>query len=333
MRIRFLQSLHLLPAVFAAACAGPGVRPSPPEKRLVLTSFQPLYSLASAVAEGSPALEVVNLAPRALGPHDFDPADPAHAARCRDLVRRADAVATLRGLPLAPAFDRLYPWCRAENIRIVEIDPSVAWDPATPKLPLIENPRDTAHALRNPSSPVPRPPSLPTNAAVPNPHIWLSLTHAARLVEGIARDFAALDPDRAPLYRANAERRRASLRGLKAEFEGKFAAVDRPAVAALTEGFPYLTAEFGIEVADYILEPADAAEVGARVRAAGVKAVIAEEPPTPEVARAVEAAGAKVVVLSTIETGWGTGDALERDGYFRAMRENLERLLGAMQAG
>lgn len=325
-----MRSARLVAVLLSlAACAGPGPErgPSapaaaPPSRRLILTTFQPLYSFSVKVVEGSPCLDVVNLAPRGQGPHDFHIEEPEHAARCRDFVHRAEAVVTLRSLPLAPASERVYAWCRRENVRIVEIDPAVCWDPGAPRLPLIPDPEDTARARERGGA---------RGGVLPNPHVWLSLSHAVRLVERIAVDAAALDPDHAALYRENAARFEKALRGLKAEYERKLAGVDSPAVAALTEGFPYLTADFGIDVVDYILKPKGPEEVAARVRAAGVKVVLAEEPPAPEVARAVAAAGARVVVLTTIEEGWGTGDALDPDGYLNAMRANLEALLQALR--
>lgn len=283
--------------------------------RLVLTTFQPLYSFAVKVAAGSGGIEVVNLAPRELGPHDFDLDDPAHAARSKALVRRADAVVTLRSLALAEHFDQLYPWCRRENVRIVEIDPAVTWSRNTPRLPLVANPEDSARAKGGETP--------------PNPHIWLSLGHSVRLVEAIADDFSALDPERAALYRKNAAAYQNELRRLKAEVEGRFARVENLSVVSLTEGFPYLTADFAIDVADYILEAENPEEVERRVRASGAKIVIAESIPEREVVRAVRRAGGLVVVLTTIEEGWGKGETLDPDGYLEAMRDNLGALANA----
>lgn len=327
-----------------AACSGSGPQraiprtgAAPAPKRLILTTFQPLYSFAAAVVAGSPCLDVANLAPRGQGPHDFHIEEPAHAARCRDLVRRADAVVTLRSLPLAPEAERVYAWCRRENVRIVEIDPAVRWEPGAPRLPLIPDPEDTARmwerasARDHPADRGQKPPSTPGSASLPNPHVWLSLTHAVRLIERIAEDAAALDPDHADLYRSNARTFQKSLRNLKAEYDRKFAGVESLAVDALTDGFPYLTADFGIDVVDYILKPKGPEEVAARVRAAGVKLVLAEEPPVAEVAQAVASTNARVVVLSTIEEGWGEGDAMDPDGYLKAMRSNLETLYEALR--
>jgi ABC-type Zn uptake system ZnuABC Zn-binding protein ZnuA len=315
-RMRSL-SLSIL-ALLAASCASSRPESPAPRPRLVLTTFQPTYSFASWVAAGSTVYEVANLAPPAQGPHEFVIDAPACAGRCRELLKRADAVVTLRGLPVAPAFARVYPWCRREKIGIVEIDPSVTWDAETPKLALIPNPEDSAKAV---------PAGLSEGARNPNPHVWLSLSHAGRMVEAIARDLISLDPANAALYRGNADRAEQKLRLLKAEFEGKL--VDAPPVAALTEGFPYLCSDFGIDVADYILEPRGPAQVTARIKAAGVRVVLAEEPPEKAIQDAVAAAGARVVVLTTLEQGWM--GKLEPDGYLEGMRSNLCQLVEAFR--
>lgn len=304
-------------ATALGSCSTPPEGPAGSQTRLVLTTFQPTFSFASAVLKGSTALEAVNLAPPNLGPHEFVIDDPAHRERCRGLVRRADAVVTLRSLPVAPAFGRVYPWCRRENVRIVEIDPSVTWDGSAPKLALIPNPEDSAKGG-----------SAGAGEPAPNPHVWLSLTHAGRLVEALALDVIALDPARTSLYRANADSFERELRRLKSEFERLL--IDASPVAALTEGFPYLCADFGIDVADYLLEPRGPADITARIKAARVKVVLAEDPPLKEVADAVAAAGARVVVLTTLEEGWE--GRLESDGYLKGMRSNLSKLVEAFRA-
>ena len=86
-------------ALGCSASGGPGSA----TKAVILTTFQPLYSFTSKVVQGSPALEVVNLAPRKMGPHEFNLDDPSQGERCRALVRRATALVTLRSLPVARA--------------------------------------------------------------------------------------------------------------------------------------------------------------------------------------------------------------------------------------
>jgi ABC-type Zn uptake system ZnuABC Zn-binding protein ZnuA len=300
-----------------AGCSAVGAGGTGAQGGLVLTTFQPTYSFAWHVAEGSPTLRVVNLAPPSKGPHEFSLDDAETGAGCRDLVRRAAAVVSLRSLPVAPAMDRVYPWCRNENIRIVEIDPAVTWDPGRPRLPLVADPEDS---------------QLPVKAGEgerpPNPHVWLSLSHAVRMVDRIAEDFARLDPDHAELYGRNAERYQKALRALKAEFDARLSGADP--VAALTEAFPYLTADFGISVADYLLAEMTPEQAAARIRRAGVRVVLAEEAPEPALERAVKDAGARIVVLRTLETGFGEGEALDPAGYLKGMRANLEKLAQAV---
>jgi ABC-type Zn uptake system ZnuABC Zn-binding protein ZnuA len=309
--------------IASASCSGPQATSGAKSPGVILTTFQPLYSFTSKVVEGSPCLKVVNLAPRNLGPHEFNLEDPVHGDKCREAARGAVAVVTLRSLPVAPAFDRIYPWCRRENIRIVEIDPSVSWDSSVPKLALLEDPEDTASSAGRINS---------VEVTNPNPHVWLSLSHAIKLIEGIERDIAALDPDHAALCRRNADSFQKELRTLKADVERKLAAADRLSVVTLTEGFPYLTSDLGIQVVDYILSPKDAAQVTARIKASGARVVLAEEAPDAATVQAIAAAGARVVVLSTLEEGWGEGDRLDSDGYLKGMKDNLRKLVEALLA-
>jgi ABC-type Zn uptake system ZnuABC Zn-binding protein ZnuA len=310
-------------ALALASCSAAPTAPESKSPGVILTTFQPLYSFASKVVEGSPCLKVVNLAPRSLGPHEFNLEDPAQGGKCREAVRGALAVVTLRSLPVAPAFDRIYPWCRKENIRIVEIDPAVSWDSSIPRLPLLEDPEDTAASAGR---------IAPLEVTNPNPHVWLSLSHAIRLVEGIVRDVCALDPDHAALYRRNADSYQKELRSLKAEYERKLADVDRLSLVTLTEGFPYLTSDLGIQVVDYILSPKDAAQLSARLKASGAHVVLAEETPDAPTTQAITAAAGRLVVLSTLEEGWGEGDRIDPDGYLKGMKENLKKLAEALHA-
>lgn len=286
--------------------------------RLVLTSFQPLYSLAWEVARGSPGLRVENLAPPDLGPHDFDVTDPALARR----YRAATALVTLRRLHLAASFDQLYPAGRRHNIYLVELDPLQTWTPGASAMRFLPNPRD---GRRHPG------------AAPPgdgwNPHVWLSLSHAARMGESLAGDFAALDPGQADRYRGNAASLARRLLGLRDRTLARLAPLEAPELVSLTEGFPYLTADLDLPVLDYVLAPADATEVEQRVRAAGVRVVLAEQPPAADVLRAVARAGARLVVLDTIERGTaGRAGGLDPRGYELAMRRNLDRLYRALAA-
>ena len=280
----------------------------------VVATFLPLYAFAAAVAEGSGKIGVTRLAPPEVGPHEYDPERAPYRAPFVEEMRRARAIVTLRTLSLAPRFDRLYPLARRENIYIVEIDPAASWLPDVPRLPLMAEPVDSRHGAA---------------AEGVNPHIWLSLSHAALLVDRIGRDFAALDREDAGRYRRNAARYRRMLWKLRAAYAAKFARLDPPVIVSLTEGFPYLTADLGLEIADYILAPRSVEEIGERIEAAGAGVVLAEAPPAGAVRREIEARGARLLLLDTLEKGGTAAPDMGEDPYLSGMRRNLDALYAA----
>lgn len=298
------RALAALALAFALALAGPAAASRP----VVLATFQPLYSLAATIVGASRGLEVVCPAPPDEGPHEFDPTEPHHAARLDGLARRAAAIVTLRSLPLAPRFDRLYAWARARRIRVVELDPAWDWGRAAPAFPLL---------------------TLP-GAPGPNPHVWLAPSLGAELARRLGEDLAALDPRRAGGYRARAEATARRLLELRTRALRALAGVARVEVVALTEGFPYLAADLGVRVVDYLLAEHDPERVAARVRDADVRVVLAEDEPEPAVRRAIEGVGARVLVLHTLEHGFGHGDTVPVDGYERGLAADLDALVEAL---
>ncbi|RME53792.1 MAG: zinc ABC transporter substrate-binding protein [Deltaproteobacteria bacterium] len=306
--------------VFAALLAltgqgGPKGTIEPGEEIEILTTFQPLFSFATAVAAGSPRIRVTNLAPPGVGPHEYDPRAEAFHPAFAEAVRGAAAIVTLRTVSLSPLFDLLYPLARREKIYIVEIDPAARWTPEEPRLPFLRNPVDSRHGE-------------PTE--VINPHLWLSLSIAAILVERMGEEFAALDPGNGARYRENAARYAGRLRKLRALYAVKFSELDLPPIVALTEAFPYLTTDFDLAVTDYILSPRSPQEVGERIEQARARIVLAESPPPEEVRRIVAAQGARLCILDTLEKGRGTGNDLDPAGYLEGMTENLEKLYRAI---
>ncbi len=311
----------LLSLLLAGGCADTQLSaPSPPRSIRILTSFQPLFSFTSAVCRESKTISVSNLAPRELGPHDYDPTSAESYDAFSKAVRTADAIVTLRSLRLAHHFDRLYPLARSLNIRLVEIDPCVNRGAEAPGILLMPDPASarTGQSRSN------------RGLDAPNPHVWLSLSHAAILVENLTSDLISLDLAGAALYRANAQVYKKALLSLKTEYELKFAALETAEILSLSDAFPYLTTEMGIRVVEYVLDGNDPVAVFGRVKATGVRVVLAETSPADTVKTALRTLGARIVVLSTLERGWGTGPRLDPSGYLKSMRKNLELLHRAL---
>ncbi|MBI2571091.1 MAG: zinc ABC transporter substrate-binding protein [Candidatus Schekmanbacteria bacterium] len=316
------RRLGLIVALLVVSSAAPGLALAGARREIVLTTFQPLYSMAWNVARDAPGVEVRNLAPRALGPHDYAPWEGAARAEFARAAGEAAAILTLRRVSLAPRFDELYGRAREWNIRIVEIDPLQAWSTDRAALALAWLPDKGRQAGADAAGGAPC-------GRDPNPHVWLSLSHAAAMTRNIARDLAALDPSGSNLYARNAERYARLLLALRAEIEAKLAEVDVPRLISLTDAFPYLTADLGLEVAAYV--DADGAGVGRIVRELAAGVVLAEEMPDEAVAAAIRSAGARLAVLHTLEEGWGNGDTVTPEGFELGMRSNLETLLGALR--
>ncbi|WP_462362929.1 metal ABC transporter substrate-binding protein [Pyramidobacter porci] len=79
-------------------------------------------------------------------------------------------------------------------------------------------------------------------------HVWLSLRHAQRFCRLIAEKLAALDPEGAPLYRANAAAYAAQLQALDGEYAAMIASAKRRTVV-FADRFPfiYMTEDYGLE--------------------------------------------------------------------------------------
>jgi len=86
-------------------------------------------------------------------------------------------------------------------------------------------------------------------AGKPNPHAWMSPTDALIYVKNIERAFAAVDPDNAPLYAANAAAYGGEIEALVAPIRAALAAIPPARRWLLTsEGaFSYLARDFGLQ--------------------------------------------------------------------------------------
>ena len=107
----------------SAVTGGPSGGARSPRSTATLPREQAMEPIAAAARrvlvveddESLSSLVVHNLAPRSLGPHDFDPWSAEQRRAFEDAVREATALVTLRSVSLAEHFDSLYPRARAVN--------------------------------------------------------------------------------------------------------------------------------------------------------------------------------------------------------------------------
>jgi len=268
----------------------------------VLAGHPVTLALTHALVQGTPhrvaAAWPVGLAWAELGEFARAPA-PGWVAS----MRSVSAVVTLRH---AARGDPLYAAARAHAPRVVEIDASVDADRATPVVRL--RPEDTG------------------------PGFALGPANAMRLAERIASDLSALHPAEAPRFAATLRALKERLLRLKAAHDAAFAGVAAPEVAAATEAFDALCAEFGVQVVARLASDAagwSAAERErqlAALRGAGVRVSVHAAPPGPELAAVLRDAGVEPVVLDPL-----TRSVDDPEAAFRVLESNLVALRTALE--
>ena len=136
-----------------------------------------------------------------------------------------------------------------------------------------------------------------------DPHVWLDLSLAQKMVMNIALGLSRTDPDNADTYTSNAEAYCAKLAGLDAQFTAL--EHTKPLVFAGEFSYGYFIRRYGFEYISAFEgenEPGikRMAEVIRYIRENKVRFVFADNPPLPQVTRAVcEQTGAQVLTFST----------------------------------
>ena len=170
-----------------------------------------------------------------------------------------------------------------------------------------------------------------------NPHVWVSFEGARRQVDNIAEALAAASPERAAVFRANAQTYKGKLSALEEKMRAALAPSAGAPIVTFHEAFPYFARDFRLEVAG-VIESEPGTEPSAReladtiklVRARGVKALFGEPQFSDRSAQVIaRETGAKVYQLDPVVTGPTNPDEA-RDAYLRAMEKNLAVLQEAL---
>jgi ABC-type Zn uptake system ZnuABC Zn-binding protein ZnuA len=311
--------LAVLIGLGVAGCSGGAdpwaERPGPK----VLAYFPPVYSLAASVA-GEDA-QVRSLITH-VGPHHFEP-----TARDARALRRTDLFLTI-GLGLDDEIARkLAGTSGGPNLR------HVALGELLPKESLREGGCEHCRKHGHDHS----------HDHGYDPHVWLGIAEAVRMVDAIRDALTELDPAHAEGYRARAAATVGRLNSLLAEGRAALAAkAEMPRLITFHDSLHYFARSFGAEVVDSIEAPGQEPsrkkldELVKACRDGGVR-LIAVEPqyPTHTSARTlltelkrhgVEAAFVEIDPMETAEAA-----DLTPDYYERTARANLMRLAGALK--
>lgn len=171
-----------------------------------------------------------------------------------------------------------------------------------------------------------------------NPHVWVSFEGARRQAANIAEVLAAVSPDRAEAFRANARAYAGKLSALEKTMRDALAPYAGTPIVTFHEAFPYFARDFRLEIAG-VIESEPGTEPSAReladtiklVRARGVKALFGEPQFSDRSAQVIaRETGARVYQLDPVVTGPSAPDEA-RDAYLRAMKSNLAVLQEALR--
>ena len=171
-----------------------------------------------------------------------------------------------------------------------------------------------------------------------NPHVWVSFEGARRQAANIAEVLAAVSPDRAEAFRANARAYAGKLSALEKTMRDALAPYAGAPIVTFHEAFPYFARDFRLEIAG-VIESEPGTEPSAReladtiklVRARGVKALFGEPQFSDRSAQVIaRETGTRVYQLDPVVTGPSAPDEA-RDAYLRAMKSNLAVLQEALR--
>lgn len=172
-------------------------------------------------------------------------------------------------------------------------------------------------------------------------HVWLSLRHAATLTRAIAAELAALDPENADAYRANAEAYCEKLAALDHAYAAAVAGAKRK-VLLVADRFPfrYLADDYGLEYfaafsgcsAESEASFKTIAFLAKKVDELGLPVILTIEGPTHKIAETVQrttkAHDQRIMSLDSLQST--TGEAAKTARYLDAMAKNLETLKVAL---
>lgn len=288
---------------------------------LVLTCLQSTYSFASVLTKGT-SIKVSNPGPAGYPMGRLERYFKTHEKEIKDYAAKADAVITIRSVW---KHDPLYIYARKWNIRIVEIDASMPFDPGITGVSILEVPNSCSLLPGTQTGK-----SLRKNHQTISPFIWLSLSNASKMLSIIAGDLKRLSPKDAAMIDKNLADFKKKLFRLRVKYENIFAELESLEVFGLTDVFPYFTNDLNLHVTGYFLKDdfywtkEDISNFKTRLQQDNIKVVIHKWEPKPEIMQAIMDAGAKLVVLNSMDPALNKEGRIDPDGYLKSIRNNLE---------
>jgi zinc transport system substrate-binding protein len=310
--------LIFIVSLFLTGCfARPSAAPET-EKIKVYTSFYPLYDFALKI--GGERVEVINLIPAGIEPHDWEPGPQLLMA-----VINAD-ILIFNGLGLEPWVEKTSAALKEGNLMLV--DASLGIEPLRG---YFHDHDDEDHDDEDHED------EDEDHDAVPDPHVWLDPMLALHQAENILSALITVDPASEEFYRENFNSFREQISGLDKAFAAGLKDIARREFVVTHLSFAYLARSYGlVQLGISGLSPYEEPGPGKMkeivnfLREHNLKYIFREPLASPRLAEVLAAeTGAEILTLNPLE-GLSAEELAAGKDYIAVMYENLEQLKKAL---
>lgn len=275
------------------------------KNKKVLTSIQSVYSIVKNITKDSD-IEVYSIFDSDVsmdyGKSAFDNSE-------LDLSSAKEAVAVV---DVAKVWnnDYLYEYARRKNIRIVEIDASYSFS-GNDYLSL---------SLLNYKN------------GDRNPYVWMSFQNVIKMANIVADDLSELFPENSKIIEKNLTKFSQEIKEIENGYLEKTLTLSSLSVITLTENLDYLFNDLNIFFNYTDTNEVTVKNVAEIMKRNNSKIFISDRWIKKEIINEIEQKGGKFLVLDTFNIPREVDGKMDPDGYIKGMKENMEKLVEAMQS-
>ncbi len=275
------------------------------KNKKVLTSIQSVYSIVKNITKDSD-IEVYSIFDSDVS---MDYGKSAFDNKDLDLSSAKDAVAVV---DVAKVWnnDYLYEYARRKNIRIVEIDASYSFS-GNDYLSL---------SLLNYKN------------GDRNPYVWMSFQNVIKMANIAADDLSELFPENSKIIEKNLTKFSQEIKEIENGYLEKTLMLSSLSVITLTENLDYLFNDLNIFFNYTDSNEVTVKNVAEIMKRNNSKIFISDRWIKKEIINEIEKKGGKFLVLDTFNIPREVDGKMDPDGYIKGMKENMEKLVEAMQS-
>ena len=275
------------------------------KNKKVLTSIQSVYSIVKNITKDSD-IEVYSIFDSDVS---MDYGKSAFDNKDLDLSSAKDAVAVV---DVAKVWnnDYLYEYARRKNIRIVEIDASYSFS-GNDYLSL---------SLLNYKN------------GDRNPYVWMSFQNVIKMANIVADDLSELFPENSKIIEKNLTNFSQEIKEIENGYLEKTLTLSSLSVIALTENLDYLFNDLNIFFNYTDSNEMTVKNVSEIMKRNNSKIFVSDRWIKKEIINEIEKKGGKFLVLDTFNIPRELDGKMDPDGYLKGMKENMEKLVEAMQS-